>query len=347
MSADLPMPPIIAEVSARDWSQRLAAERLLWPDGAPTTPAGDAFFESTTQPGSDAWASEPGPTTQGVSDPWPSDPKLVPGKDIAHWSGLPIWHEAAHARGYELPLPLGVTANAFAARHNFAVPRVTLGGAGGGLLDVGPLVRVKNADITETAWTARFDTWVFPFLNVYALAGYVDGRAVIELRPTLLPVAPAKFDIDLKFEGPTVGVGGTLAAGFKPIAGRDTIVFGLADLNVTRTFLDFNRVVAALDPVDVVVFSPRLGLRERILEHSPFGPVHASVWGGAMYQDVQELMTGRLSVLDVDFRANVSAVNPWSTIIGGRVELGENTVFTVEVGLGDRRSLMFECALRF
>ena len=85
-------------------------------------------------------------------------------------------------------------------------------GAGGGLLNIGPLVRVKNASITESAWTARFDTWVLPFLDLYAVAGYVDGRASLDLRPTVLPIAPAKYNLNLKFEGPTVGLGATLAA---------------------------------------------------------------------------------------------------------------------------------------
>jgi hypothetical protein len=276
-----------------------------------------------------------------------SPPELVPGEDVAHWSGLPVWDKEARKLGFELPLPLGIAANAFSAKHNFDVPKVTIGGGGGGLLDIGPLVRVRNAAITETAWTARFDAWVFPFLDLYAIAGYVDGKADIDLRPAVLPVAPARVGLNLKFEGPTVGLGGTLAAGFRPIEDRSTIVFGLIDLNFTWTFLDFDHVVASLDPVDVVVFSPRLGVRERILENSSLGEVHASVWGGAMYQGVQEDITGRLGILDLNFHANVEAVNPWSTIVGGRLEIGRNAALTIEAGLGDRRSVMLELAIRF
>lgn len=287
-----------------------------------------------------------GATTQPSGECATSQPALAPTPDARHWTGLPIWEEKARERGYELPLPLGLAANAFAARHNFDVPTVTIGGSGGGLLNIGGLAHIENAEITETAWTTRFDTWVFPFLDVYAIAGYVDGRADIELRPAALPISPARLDLNLNFEGPTVGLGGTLAAGFKPIVDRPTIVFGLADLNFTRTFLDFDQVVESLDPVDVVVFSSRLGVRERLLKESALGEVYGSVWGGAMYQGVQEVMTGRLGILDLNFRADVHAVNPWSTIVGGRLELGKHTELTIEAGIGDRRSLMLELAIR-
>jgi hypothetical protein len=284
---------------------------------------------------------------QSAGDESTSGPELVAGKEVAHWSGLPIWGEKeAREHGFELPLPLGVSGNVFSAKENFGIPELKLGGRGGRLLDVDSLVQVTNVKIQETAWTSRFDSWVFPFLNLYAIAGYVDGQADIGVRPAMLPCGP-KLDIHLGFDGPTLGLGATLAAGFRPVKDRDTIVFGLADLNFTETFLGFSPLVASLDPVGVMVLSTRLGVRQRILENSSLGEVHVSLWGGAMYQGVQEVMTGRLGILDLDFHANVEAVNPWNTIVGGRVEIGKNFVLTVEVGIGDRQSVMLEATYRF
>jgi hypothetical protein len=280
-----------------------------------------------------------------------AEPELVPGKDVAHWSRLPIWGaKEAREHGFELPLPLGVSGNVYTEKQNFDLPKLTLGGHGGGLLDVGSLVHVTNVKTEQTAWTTRFDSWVLPFLDLYAIAGYVDGQAEVELRPAMLPVLRTwgpDFDLKLEYEGPTLGLGGTLAAGFKPVRDRSTIVFGLADLNFTKTYLDFKHVVASLDPVDVVVFSARLGVRERIWEDSSVGDVHISLWGGGMYQDVQQVMTGRLGIVDLNFRANVEAVNPWNTIVGGRLEIGRNAELAVEVGFGERESLMLEASFRF
>jgi hypothetical protein len=102
-----------------------------------------------------------------------------------------------------------------------------------------------------------------------------------------------------------------------------------------------------LGGIDVMVFSTRLGVRERILKNTSLGDLHVSLWGGGMYQGVQEVMAGSVSSLDLNFRANVEAVNPWSTLVGGRLEIGKNAVLTVEAGLGDRKSLMLEVAFRF
>jgi hypothetical protein len=102
-----------------------------------------------------------------------------------------------------------------------------------------------------------------------------------------------------------------------------------------------------LDPVDVLVLSTRLGVRQRLLENTPLGDLNMSLWGGAMYQHVQEEMSGRLDFLHSRFRANVEAEEPWNAILGGRLEIGRNAIVTIEAGLGDRKSVMVEFALRF
>jgi hypothetical protein len=299
-------------------------------------PGAELSFERSAEP--------TGPTSEPTSG-------LVSGEEVTrHWSGLPIWGEKeAHELGYELPPPLGLSANVFSSEMNFHVPKLSVGGSGGRLLNIDNLVRVGNVKIQETASTFRLDGWVLPFLNLYAVAGYVNGQADIELRPGFLPILRSrgpKANLHLDFEGPTAGFGGTLAGGFKPFKEKPTLLFGLTDLNFTRTFLDFNPVVSYLPGVDVTVFSTRLGVRERILEHSPFGQVHASLWGGGMYQGVQDVMAGS-AFHALNFRADVDAVKAWNTLVGGRLELGKHAVVTVEVGLGDRKSLMLEATFRF
>jgi hypothetical protein len=287
-------------------------------------------------------------SAQSAGDQSTSRPALVPGKEVAHWSRLPIWGaKEAREHGFELPPPLGLSGNVFSQKADFRVPKVTIGGHGGGLLDIGGLVQVPNVRIEETAWTFRPDAWVLPFLDLYAVGGYVNGEGEVTLRPAVLPTRGPKFDFKLEYDGPTVGFGGTLAAGFKPVKNRPTMVFGLADLNFTRTFLDFKHVVSSLDGVDVMVFSTRLGVRERILKNSRLGDVHASLWGGCMYQGVQEVMSGSLALTGLNFRAHVEADNPWNTLVGGRLEIGKNAVVTVEFGLGERKSVMLEAAFRF
>lgn len=270
---------------------------------------------------------------------------------MAHWSGLPLWgQKEACEHGFDLPLPLGLSGNVYSGKQDFGIRQLKLGGSGPGLVDVGDLIHVTNVKTEQIARTARLDAWVLPFLSLYAIAGDVDGQADITVRPAMLPILRSrgpKLNIKLEYEGPTLGLGGTLAGGFRPIQDRPTIVFGLADLNFTKTMLDFKNLVSSLNTVDVMVFSMRLGVREPILRNLPIGDVHVSLWGGGMYQGVQENMAGGLGVLDLNFLAKVKAFNPWNTIVGGRLEIGKNIVFTLEVGMGDRQSMMLETTFRF
>jgi hypothetical protein len=282
-----------------------------------------------------------------ASQPSPG-PQIVPGKDVPHWSGLPIWGKTeAEKLGFDLPPPIGLSGTYFTQKEGFRMPELKLG-YGGKLFNAGGLVRVPHITISENAELARLDAWVLPFFDVYALAGYVDGYANIAIEPAFLPPkCGPRFKLRLDYEGPTVGLGSTLAAGIRPFHGRPTIIFGLADLNVTETFLDFRRVVTSLEPVTVTVLNVRGGVRDRILHLSSLGDVYGSVWSGVMWQGVQEIMSGSVSILDLDFEGKVQAVDQWNTIVGGGLEIGEHISMMMDIGFGERRSLMLSATVRF
>jgi hypothetical protein len=52
----------------------------------------------------------------------------VPGEP--HWSGLPIWGADASARGYQVPLPLGIGVTAWSARQPVNIQDLQLGRGG-------------------------------------------------------------------------------------------------------------------------------------------------------------------------------------------------------------------------
>jgi hypothetical protein len=207
---------------------------------------------------------------------------------------------------------------------------------------------VPDIKISENAKMARLEAWVFPFFNVYALAGYVDGHADVAIQPAIFPPKGSpKFNLRLDYDGPTVGLGGTLAAGIKPFKPRPTIIFALVDLNVTETFLDFHRVVTSLDPVTVLVLNVRGGVRDRIWHTSSLGDIYMSAWAGVMWEGVQEIMSGRVSIFDLDFAGKVKSVDQWNTILGTGLEIGEHIGLMIDVGVGERKSIMLSATVRF
>ena len=288
---------------------------------------------------------------QSANDRPTSRPRVVLGREVAHWTGLPIWGDEAREKGFDMPLPLGISGTFYTDKQEFRAESLKLGLIGGGLVDVGSVIQVTNVKVEQTAWTARLDAWVLPFLSVYGIAGYVTGEADIGLGIPTIPlvgVPLAEFNLNLQFDGPIVGVGTTLAGGFMPIKGRSTILFASADLNFTKTFLDFDKLGVSLDTgVGTVVFSTRLGVRDRILRDSSLGDLHVSVWGGAMYQGVQRVLSGRVETLGLAFRLDPEARAPWNAVFGGRMEIGENIDVMVEAGIGGRRALLLSATFRF
>jgi hypothetical protein len=176
----------------------------------------------------------------------------------------------------------------------------------------------------------------------------VQGHANVDIEPAFIPhICSPKYDLRLDYEGPTVGLGGTLAGGFKPFKPRQTTLFGLADFNVSETFLDFKRVVTSLDPVTVAVLNLRGGVRDRIWRTSSVGDVYLSVWGGAMWESVQKIMPGSVSILNLDFQGTVVSDNQWNPIVGAGLEIGKHVNLMFDVGFGERKSVMLAATLRF
>ena len=211
-------------------------------------------------------------------------------------------------------------------------------------MDIGRLVVAGDAKTEQKVLTARADVWLLPFLNLYGILGYMDGNAEIWLGPAGLPI----YELDLNYEGPVLGAGCTVAGGFKLFDDRATTIFGQVDLNYTRTFLSFDRLGLSMDGgIDALVCSGRLGVRDRVATSSSLGDVYLSLWGGAMFQRVQSVLPGRIELINLAVKIEQEACNAWNPIFGSRLEIGKNFDLMVEVGVGDRQSLLLGAAFRF
>ena len=262
------------------------------------------------------------------------------------WSSfLPIWGEEARKRGYELPLPLGISANFYYERQDFKVQDLEVAFDGGNFISIGDFIRLEDIDTRQSNINLRLDAWLFPFLNVYGLFGFtegnMDGEVFVPGRPPLLPALTIPLDID--YEGPTYGGGATLAGGLRLPARPSMTVFAVADGNLTRTDLDFvDDNLESGSKIDAFVFSSRLGVRERINES-----IHGAVWVGAMYQNVAQDFEGRVKSLNISFKVEQEPQHPWNALVGARLEAGRHFDFILEGGLGGRRSILGTLSYRF
>jgi hypothetical protein len=155
-----------------------------------------------------------------------------------HWSGLPFLGEEALARGYELPLPLGaglILTVLDDRQIDVSDVRIGIEGSEQSVSEFATLGSSSNVFNSNF----RFDTWLLPFLNVYALVGYVHNESATSLRVTLPGSGPLPGEIvrettiDTSLDGYVGGVGMTLAAGYKSF-------FMVADYNYSRADLGFD-----------------------------------------------------------------------------------------------------------
>jgi hypothetical protein len=262
-----------------------------------------------------------------------------------HWSHLPIWGVEAEARGYQLPLPLGIGFNFYREQQPFNIKDLQVS-RGGDPVSVKDFATIDRVDTTQWNGIARVDAWVFPFLNIYGLFGKTSGEMTGKVGLPAIPVLgiPAQdLPLNIGYEGPTYGGGATLAGGFKVCKRGDLTLFVVGDANYTLTDLSFTDERLFTDTLaKAFVFSTRMGLRGRISDK-----LHYGIWGGAMYQNVSEFLVGRAADQSFAFMVVQNPVGPWNALIGGRLEIGRHFDLMLEGGVGTRTSILAGFTIRF
>ena len=249
------------------------------------------------------------------------------------------------AAGHELPLSLGVSANVFFLEQNMEAQSISIDipplPLPTGLVELPPGLPA-TADKLEsraTSTTAKLDAWLLPFLNVYGVAGYVDGEttasgfSVANLPPALSSLLPNSFSI--AYSGPVYGAGATLAAGYKQF-------FASLDANYTESDLDIGD-----STIDAFVLSPRIGITGNV------GSLSGSLYIGAMYQDIDEQQNGTVKFpimgqsVPVGYNVNSEAEEEWNYLIGANFNVSDAWNYGIEVGFSERDHVMATINYRF
>ncbi|WP_162047688.1 TonB-dependent receptor [Vibrio taketomensis] len=254
---------------------------------------------------------------------------------------LPIWKEEAEARGYQLPKPFGLNLSYMSMEQGINVDSIALSNINIPGLDLD--MKAEPGKQVTDVFTLRADVWLFPFLNIYGLVGKLEGYsstavnvdAQVKLHP-LLPPLKIKHRIEdfrLDLDGDLKGAGFVLAGGYKQW-------FALVDANYTQTSL------TVIDgSIDSYVVSPRLGY-DFTKNGTPL-----RVWVGAMYQNVEQELSGELRDLNIplDGRFDVKQrlVSEWNTLAGFQYGINRSWNIVGEMGFGERESAFLSLERRF
>ena len=94
---------------------------------------------------------------------------------------LPFLADAAVKRGYELPLPLGISAVFYYVERDIEITDIRVGINGAPLQSVSHFLDLGSTSHVSVA-LSRLDAWLLPFLDVYGLLGYVSNTTTTRER---------------------------------------------------------------------------------------------------------------------------------------------------------------------
>ena len=164
---------------------------------------------------------------------------------------LPFLGEEARKRGIELPRPYGVGIVYYHLDRAIEISDVRVGRNGADPSSVSDFAQL-DSDSRVDNLNLKFDVWILPFLNLYAIAGYIWNESTTNIDVTLPPITPGgsprqfTMSVPTEMTGTVGGLGMTLAGGYGPL-------FFSADFNVAKADLGFD------DRFRAVVTSIRAG----------------------------------------------------------------------------------------
>jgi hypothetical protein len=185
---------------------------------------------------------------------------------------FPILGKKIRKMGFDIPYPNGIMVNYVVGSQYITLDNLEVGASPDNLTNVDGLARFESIKPFVNVINFRYDVWLFPFLNLYALGGYVHSVTDVNL------ALPFSAEFTATSDGPMVGWGLAAAAGVGPI-------FVSADYNMAWTFMP------QLDgPSIAKVFDIRAG-HTFSFKNNPTSNI--SIMVGAQYLQLNPHSTGR------------------------------------------------------
>lgn len=238
---------------------------------------------------------------------------------------LPFMAQAVIDEGYDLPLPYGVGVTYANVTQDMFLNGLQVG-INGADKEPFDFVSFDNAQAKNDTLQLKFDTWLFPFMNVFALLGKIDGEAPLDVildgneslehlgidcsapgpTPPLcnrLQDQEVTLSIVAPFSGNTYGLGMTLAGGWSNWFVAIPVALTYADMDGTQT-----------DGTALSV-TPRFG---RAFNLGRKG--NLSIFAGGNYLEADLTVDGQVStpdgLLTIDYTVEQQNADRWNTLLG-------------------------------
>ncbi len=195
---------------------------------------------------------------------------------------FPILGKKAYKKGFDIPLPYGVTPTYFYMKQGIDITSTTIGFNDKEPIDLNNVIQYGDVINTTNIMTVRPDLWVLPFLDLYAVLGY--GRSEIVVPIDRIGNQDLAFKTTQNFGVESFGLGATAAGGLGPVF----VVF------------DYNLNWAQVEVVERPVMAQNIDMR---IGHSFINPKrpdrNITIWVGTFYQSIKSQTKGDIKMSDV------------------------------------------------
>lgn len=228
----------------------------------------------------------------------------------------------------DLPNPWGVGIDLFSMNQDYAISQLAFDLPGAALGNPNGIL----VDSKAQSQTLKLDAWVFPFLNVFAMAGHVKADTTVDLSNAQVSLGGQPLplgDLDLNYNGLVYGGGLTAVIG-----GKSWFT------SVTATFTDTDLSGDFKTSVKSTTIQPRIGL---IRGNWQF-------YVGGFYLDTEEDHVGAIGLPGlgvIPFAVSLSQKDDWNYSTGVHYEFSKGLDMAFELGLGDRQHTALNFTHRF
>ena len=273
---------------------------------------------------------------------------------------LPFLGQKVISLGYDLPDPYGGALVGSLVKQSLQISNLqvsTSGDASGPYVSVDDFVTFDQSFAEALAVEAKFDLWLFPFLNLFVVAGKMDGEANVPLEvgvegaldflglgavcpdnPPIPSLRPGfcdenvPIDAQPKYTGTNVGIGTILAGGWRQYFVAIPLTYVYSDLsNLKDNIKTFNAEILVGRTFD-------LKHPDRQLEF----------FIGGNYLDADQHISNSIilplseidpSLDDVElfYQIDEKNLDKWNYIVGGQFQISRKWAIATQVGFGGSR----------
>ena len=283
---------------------------------------------------------------------------------------LPVMGKKIREMGFDIPYPNGISFTYANSNQDVLISNAFVGFSEDNLLPIDGLARFSSINSDVNAYTLRYDFWLLPFLNVYAIGGTVDAQTNVQLG------LPFEMEFNTKkTPGLGYGWGAVLGGAVGPmIVSTDfamvwTKMKNLDQANKSMIFnvrtgylIHFNRPERNLA---VLVGASYLGINKagsgklELISESDYEKVSEQLDGWydnltdreqevlePLYNGLDSWLSGAEST-DLYYQFDKAFISPWSANVGINFQYNKRYTLTSIYSFGSRSQLVIGLSYRF